>query len=139
MAYPLDQPDLFSELVTKDKFTNLLNEVLPLRNEIAEVKQNIEDTKDSIVSLTLENIIGRKAYNKLNNLFYDYDENIIYLAGCNLVITNPREEEIKTNDDDEYHLKQEFIKLDQNPNSTNPEISCFSLSKDKKFLVAGTI
>ena len=38
MSYPLDQPDLFSELVTKDKFTNLLNEVLPLRNEIAEVK-----------------------------------------------------------------------------------------------------
>ena len=57
------------------------------------------------MSLVLENIIGRKAYNKLNNLFYDYDENIIYLAGCNLVITNPREEEILTGDNDDYHLK----------------------------------
>ncbi len=38
MDYALDQPDLFSELVTKDKFTNQLNEVLPLRNEISEVK-----------------------------------------------------------------------------------------------------
>jgi len=67
-----------------------LNEVLPLRNEVADVNKNIDDTKESNVNLVLENIIGRKAYNKLNNLFYDFDENIVYLAGCNLVITNPR-------------------------------------------------
>ena len=67
-----------------------MNEVLPLRNEVADVNKNIEDTKESNVNLVLENIIGRKAYNKLNNLFYDFDENIVYLAGCNLVITNPR-------------------------------------------------
>ncbi len=41
----------------------------------------------------MQNIIGRKAYNRLNNLFYDYDEKILYLGGCNLIITNPREEE----------------------------------------------
>lgn len=63
---------------------------MPLRNEVADVNKNIEDTKESNVNLVLENIIGRKAYNKLNNLFYDFDENIVYLAGCNLVITNPR-------------------------------------------------
>ena len=67
-----------------------MNEVLPLRNEVVDVNKNIEDTKESNVNLVLENIIGRKAYNKLNNLFYDFDENIVYLAGCNLVITNPR-------------------------------------------------
>lgn len=67
-----------------------MNEVLPLRNEVADVNKNIDDTKESNVNLVLENIIGRKAYNKLNNLFYDFDENIVYLAGCNLVITNPR-------------------------------------------------
>ena len=67
-----------------------MNEVLPLRNEVADINKNIEDTKESNVNLVLENIIGRKAYNKLNNLFYDFDENIVYLAGCNLVITNPR-------------------------------------------------
>lgn len=49
------------------------------------------------------NIIGRKAYNRLNNLFYDYNENIIYLAGCNLVITNPRVEEFEDNES-EYKL-----------------------------------
>ena len=101
MDYAPDQPDLFSELVTKDKFTNQLNEVLPLRNEISEVKQNIEDTKEAPVELQLNNIIGRKAYNRLNNLFYDYDENILYLAGCNLVICNWGDGE----DDDEYNLK----------------------------------
>ncbi len=36
----------------------------------------------------LENIIGRKAYNSRNNLFYDYDERAIYISGCNLIITD---------------------------------------------------
>ena len=42
----------------------------------------------------------------MNNLFYDFDENIIYTAGCNLVITNPREQDMLENDldsDDEDH------------------------------------
>jgi len=78
MNYALDQPDLYSELITKDKFTNHLNEVLLLRNEVTEVNKNIEDSKESRVNLVLENIIGRKACNKSNNLFYDYDENIVY-------------------------------------------------------------
>ena len=38
MDYNLDQPDLFSELVTKDKFQNLLSAVLPLRSETTEAK-----------------------------------------------------------------------------------------------------
>jgi len=44
-----------------------------------------------VIELELRNIIGRKAYNRLNNLFYDYEENIIYLAGSNLIIFNAEE------------------------------------------------
>ena len=45
IEYQIDQPDLYSELVTKDKFNNLQSEVLPLRANIAEAKSNVEETK----------------------------------------------------------------------------------------------
>lgn len=35
-------------------------------------------------------------------------------------------------------VKQEFIKLDDNRDSVFPEISCFTMSKDKKILCVGT-
>ena len=38
------------------------------------------------------NIIGRIAHNKRNNLYYDYDERIIYTSGCNLIISSIKEE-----------------------------------------------
>ena len=41
-----------------------------------------------LTNIFLENIIGRKAFHERNNLFYDYDERIVYIAGCNLVITD---------------------------------------------------
>ncbi|KAL4455920.1 hypothetical protein ABPG73_008674 [Tetrahymena malaccensis] len=147
LTYKLDQPDIFAELVTKDKFSNLQNEVLPQRQETAETCSQIEDTKESPVELKLSNIIGRKSFNRYNNLFYDYDENILYLAGCNLVILKSDqfdEQNSATNQNlDEkqsfLQLKQEFVKLDASINSSFPQLSCFSLSEDKKFLVAGTI
>ncbi len=69
------------------------------------MRQNIEDTRPSKIELKLNNIIGRKAYNRHQNLFYDYNEKILYLAGCNLVIANPKvleqeENEIYSDDDD---------------------------------------
>lgn len=64
LSYKLEQPDVFAELVTKDKFSNLLNEVLPQRQEMAETCSQIEDTRESPVDLKLSNIIGRKAYNR---------------------------------------------------------------------------
>lgn len=45
-------------------------------------------------------IIGRKAFNRRNNLFYDYDERLIYIAGCNLIITTLEE------DDDQDEVNQ---------------------------------
>lgn len=50
----------------------------------------------------MRNVIGRKAYNRLNNLLYDYDENVIYLAGCNLVIAK-----LPVLDDDEEDFDEE--------------------------------
>lgn len=84
--------DLFSELIHKDKFKNLYNALLPLRQGISDKCKNVDDTKLPEVELKLQSIIGRKAFNRRNNLFYDYDERLIYIAGCNLIITTLDEE-----------------------------------------------
>ena len=55
------QKDLFSELMPKEKFKNYLNEVLPQRHEVREVKHTISSTCEPSYELELRNIIGRKA------------------------------------------------------------------------------
>lgn len=86
--------------MSKEKFKNLQNEQLPLRAGIADKVKNVDDTKIPEVELRLKSIIGRKAFNRRNNLFYDFDERLIYIAGCNLIITT------LDDDDDQPHKKQ---------------------------------
>lgn len=78
---------------------------------------------------------------------------MIYIAGCNLVITSfghesskKNKEEEKLDDeenedgDDEEHLTQEFIKVEgESISSSSPEISAIALSHDRKILCAGTL
>ena len=67
--------------MTKDKFDNLYKEILPLREEIYEdVISNIEEFEEVAYDLSLKAVIGRRAFTRRNNLFYDYDGKIIYFA-----------------------------------------------------------
>ncbi|KAL4497254.1 hypothetical protein ABPG72_011189 [Tetrahymena utriculariae] len=151
----LKNQEVLSEILPKDQFEQLNKDVLPLRDQVADAIQHVDEDKDRESELKLINIIGRKAHNRHQNLFYDFDERFIYIAGNNLVIhtiqdsIEDKEEEdqqqlqqhdqqVEELDDDEPFVKQEFIKLDQSPTTINPEISCFVLSKDKKLLCAGT-
>jgi hypothetical protein len=73
--------DLYSEVMTKNKFDNLYDNILPLREEIYDdVIANIEETKEYTYDLTLKSVIGRRAFTRRNNLFYDYGGRIIYVA-----------------------------------------------------------
>lgn len=38
IEYPIEHPDIFSEVITRDKFINMINEVLPVRQETNEIK-----------------------------------------------------------------------------------------------------
>lgn len=55
------------------------------------------------------NIVGRQAYNRHSNLFYDFDERLVYISGCNLVLHYIREEtgdenkDLDEDDDDIYN------------------------------------
>ena len=65
--------------MTKNKFDNLCDNILPLREEIYEdVIANIEETTEFMHDLSLKTVIGRRAFTRRNNLFYDYAGRIIY-------------------------------------------------------------
>jgi hypothetical protein len=67
--------------MTKDKFDNLSDNILPLREEIYEdVISNVEESNEAVYELELKAVVGRKAFTRRNNLFYDYDSRILYIA-----------------------------------------------------------
>lgn len=63
-----------AEILPRDEFDVLIKEVLPLRDQVADAIQHVEEDKDKESELVLINIIGRKAHNRHSNLFYDFDE-----------------------------------------------------------------
>ncbi len=70
-----------------------------------------ESDRDHELELDLHAIIGRKAYNRRNNLFYDIEERIIYNAGSRLVFLKY---ESNYEDEDEQSMDNEdddFIKI----------------------------
>jgi len=58
--------------------------------------------------LKLINIIGRTAFSRHSNLFYDFEERLIYISGCNLVIHTVKEPEEIDNkkQEDEEELEE---------------------------------
>jgi hypothetical protein len=70
-----------------------MEKILTLRSDIPETIQNMETLKKSPTNLELVNIIGRKAFTRHSNLFYDFDERLVYVSGCNLVIHTVQEQD----------------------------------------------
>ena len=140
--FNLDQVDPFLELPPKDKFDNMLNETLPLRHQVHEIQKNLDEITLPEISLELDAVIGRKAFNRRNNLFYDFYQRIVYSAGNLLVMFDPKVGfELDGGDIEGSQIleRQEFLKVDEgNDLPTAPEISAYALSLDKRLLCAGT-
>ena len=68
---------------------------------------------------------------------------MIYIAGCNLVITtfpnHTYQNEVDENDFEEDLLNQEFIKIDEDLLNCSPEISSIAMSYDLRKLCIATI
>lgn len=88
--YNLDTADIFQLLVKKEFYKNILiNQILTQRMCIEDIRNNAQLAINSElphIRLQLSKIFGRKAYNYLNNLAYDSNNQILYLAGANLLI-----------------------------------------------------
>ncbi|EGR31153.1 hypothetical protein IMG5_116830 [Ichthyophthirius multifiliis] len=96
---------ILSEILPKEQFESLLKNVLPLRNQIADAITNIDKEHNTSPCLQLINIIGRKAHNRHQNLFYDFDERFIYIAGSNLIIHTISEQQEEKEEEDQEEEK----------------------------------
>jgi hypothetical protein len=82
MPHDITKEDVFmAEVEPRDKYFNIINELLPLRDEIIELQQKIDETVEVEIELKLEKVIGRKAYNRRNNLFISVDNNLVFSSG----------------------------------------------------------
>ena len=133
-----------------------------MREEIYEdVISNIEEADQISYDLSLKAIIGRKAFTRRNNLFYDYDDNIIYFASTQVIqlafggpsedisIHNKEEEEKVDNeqenqnaeeeDQSQISVSQKFLFPDEkNLFTTFPEISAMAMDEERKIIAVGT-
>ena len=67
--YNMNIEDIFLRSVEKrEVYDRVVNDMLPLRNEIVELSQNIDSTIEPEVTLQLEKVIGRKAFNRRKKL-----------------------------------------------------------------------
>jgi hypothetical protein len=79
--------DPFAEIPTQEKFNTLINEQWNNRLEVAEFNQNInqDEFADPACELELETVIGRRAFDRRNNLKMDCNDRIVYPAGSLMV------------------------------------------------------
>jgi hypothetical protein len=130
-----EAPDPFNEIPPMSKFMQLSSEIWSQRLYLADIHQNIDriENEDPTCSLELEYIIGRRAYDRRNNIKIDCQERILYPASSLMVFLG------ENKDKDAYSfITQDFMRPINEPfTSTHPEISCFTLSEDRRLLFIG--
>lgn len=92
------------------------------------------EAADPACKLELEHVIGRRAYDRHNNVKIDCLDRIIYCASSLMVFL---QDSIDPNA--ESYIKQTFLRPDVDvKQSISPEVSCFTLSDDRRRLFIGT-
>lgn len=131
-----DIPDPFGEIPNYSKFVSLVNEIWHQRLELAEIQQNLdqEEFKDPTCELELEHVIGRRAYDRRNNVKIDCQDRILYSASSLMVFLQDNQDP-----DAESFIHQTFMRPhDEKFTSSFPEVSCFTLSEDRRLLFVCT-
>jgi hypothetical protein len=71
-------------------------------------------------------VLGRRAYDRKNNLIHDGMDNLLYHVGTSIVIENIS------------NKNQKYIPSNSNCNSPSYQISCISFNKKKNLLAIAT-
>jgi WD40 repeat protein len=140
--YKLDMEDMFlREVEKKSEYKKIISEMLEARNQIIELQQNIDTSVTPEISLRLEKVIGRKAFNRRNNMYYTANNHLLFSAASMLVLVDiPPEGMDITPETQKQFFKEKFLEVDgSNSECTSPEISTFTLSPDRKFVCVGTM
>jgi hypothetical protein len=100
----------------------------------------VDETYEPELYLELDRVIGRRSYNRRNNLFYTENNKLVFSAGSIIVsLQIPPEGAILENNFFEDYFSQTFLEPDsENLFTSNPEISCMTISKNRRFLCIGT-
>lgn len=142
LDFPMtDKPDLyFAEVDSRDKYSTVIEQLLPARNEVVDIKQQIDVSYEPELYLSLDRVLGRRAYNRRNNLFFTDNNQLIFPAGSMLVsMSIPPEGEVLQDGYHDRYFSQSFLEVDsENIFSVNPEISCMAISQNRKFICIGT-
>lgn len=140
--YKLDIPDIMiRDFQSKDDYLKVVKEMLPLRNEIVELNQNIDTSSDPELSLELHKVIGRKAFNRRKNMFYTQDNHLVFSAASLIILMNIPPEGIKLEESNRKNFfKETFLEPDSKYDySVSPEVSTLALCHKRKYLCLGTI
>ena len=80
-------PDPFAEVPSQLKFQKLLDEVWTQRLQVTEINQglNREEFADPSCEFELEHVIGRRSFDRRNNLMIDCMDRITYTAASLMV------------------------------------------------------
>lgn len=135
-----DREDPFREVPIKERFSTLLHEIWAQRLDVAKINQdiNLDMIDNPPVSLEIENVIGRRAFDRRNNVMLDCQERIVSCA-ASLMIFMESNEDYDPDDEESSTIKQTFLSPDdQKFTSISPEISCFTFNTDRRILVIGT-
>ena len=141
-GYDMNMEDMFfREIEKRDEYRKIITEMLEARNQIIELQQNIDLDVEPEVSLKLEKIIGRKAFNRRNNVYYTANNHLLFSAASLLVMVDiPPEGMEITPDVKKMFFREKFLEVDRGDfDSTSPEISTFTLSPDRRYVCVGTI
>lgn len=125
--------DPFTEVMPLEKFTTSLKETWNFRNEVADFNTNInqEEFADPACELELDTVIGRRAFDRRNNIKIDCTDRLLYNAGSLIVALQQSQEGAQ--------MKQTFLRPEeQRFTATSPEVSVFALSEDRRLLFIGT-
>jgi len=141
LDFEVNKEDVFfAEVDPKDKYTTIIEQLLPIRDEVADLQDKVDEIYEPELYLELDRVIGRKSYNRRNNLFYTEDNHLIFSAGSIIVgLQIPHLGGILEGEFHKEYFSQSFLEPDsENIFTTNPEISCMAISQDRKFLCIGT-
>jgi len=127
--FPLEiSDDPFTDTLGKEEFEILCKESWVQRNTLIDIYNNKDENTYNNISIDLEYVIGRRAYDRRNNLKYDLNNRIVYSVSSYIVYLTNKQNEIS----------QEFLVPEEDfTSSIQKEISYFAISEDKRYLAAG--
>jgi WD40 repeat protein len=113
--------DPFGEVMSKERYNKFLTEVWIPKNDFKELKEDDVD-------LTIEAIAGRRAHDRRGNLRYDSQDRIVSVVGSQVILMN--------RDTGSQVFLHSATKTSVEKYA---EISCFTISGDKRIICYGTI